>query len=110
MEPDFYIFMYIQKNKNCLAFCGIGMPEKFFSTLESIGVKIKKKYTFPDHHKYSSEEIDQICKAGKNLKAEIITTEKDFMRLPKKPSMKIKTLPITIEWEKKEEVIKLLRK
>ena len=98
------------KNKNCLAFCGIGMPEKFFSTLESIGVKIKKKYTFPDHHKYSSEEIDQICKAGKNLKAEIITTEKDFMRLPKKPSMKIKTLPITIEWEKKEEVIKLLRK
>ena len=101
---------YHLRNKNYLAFCGIGIPEKFFSTLESIGVKIKKRYIFPDHYKYSKKEIDQICKTAKNLKAEIITTEKDFVRLPKKSSMKIKTLPITIEWAKKKEITKLLRK
>jgi len=98
------------KNKTCLAFCGIGIPEKFFSTLKNIGVTIKKKYIFPDHHKYSDKTIDGILKTAKTLKAVPVTTEKDFMRLPKKFLMKVKTVPIEIEWEEKRELVKLLER
>jgi len=83
--------------KKVVAFAGIGRPEKFFKTLESLGVKIMKKIEFPDHYPYTKQDIEKLQQTAKSLDAELITTEKDFVRLSVKEG--IKTLPITVEFE-----------
>ena len=68
--------------KRIFAFCGIGNPESFFKTAENIGAKITGKETFDDHHIYSQEDIERICKRASDSKAElIITTEKDWTKI-----------------------------
>jgi len=63
------------KNRSVTAFAGIAKPLRFFSALESMGISLKHRLRFPDHHSYSIREVD-------TLPGEIhITTEKDAVRL-----------------------------
>jgi tetraacyldisaccharide 4'-kinase len=63
------------KNRAVVAFAGIAKPERFFSALESLGIRPVKRVRFRDHHHYSASEIDNL--GGEML----ITTEKDAIRL-----------------------------
>ena len=38
------------KDKDVVAFCGLGYPEKFYKTLKKIGCNIKYMESFPDHY------------------------------------------------------------
>jgi tetraacyldisaccharide 4'-kinase len=58
-----------------VAFAGIAKPQRFFSMLESIGIRTSARVSFRDHHQYSRREIDQL---GGDI---LITTEKDAVRL-----------------------------
>jgi tetraacyldisaccharide 4'-kinase len=58
-----------------VAFAGIAKPERFFSTLESIGIRPVRCVPFRDHHDYSKREIEGL---GGDI---LITTEKDAVRL-----------------------------
>jgi len=64
-----------------IAFCGIARPEKFFDTLEQLGGKISHKIGFPDHHKYSPAEAEQLLDLSRNTGHQLVTTEKDLVRL-----------------------------
>lgn len=65
-----------------LAFCGIGKPESFRNSLEEAGFSIKKLLVFPDHHVYSSEDIEQLKEIMIKKRAiALITTEKDAVKL-----------------------------
>lgn len=86
----------INKNKNLLIFSGIGNPEEFENTLTKYKFKIKEKFVFPDHHKFSIKEINKIKNIAKNKKLQIVTTEKDFFRLNKKNKKNIKYLKIEL--------------
>jgi len=58
------------------AVCGIGHPEAFFRTIESLGMRIERKTVFPNHSRFSLE----------GFSAEyIIMTEKDAVRLTQAP-------------------------
>lgn len=57
------------------AVVGIGFPQRFYNTLESIGVSQFQCHEFPDHHDY---EIDDLQFEDANP---IITTEKDAVKL-----------------------------
>lgn len=57
------------------AVVGIGFPQRFYQTLESMGVTEFQCHEFPDHHDY---EIDDIQFEDSNP---IITTEKDAVKL-----------------------------
>lgn len=70
----------------CVAFCGIGSPERFFSLLEQKGFDLAGRYAFPDHHKYSSAELERLKKTAAKAQAPLITTAKDYVRLP--PAMR----------------------
>lgn len=73
------------RNYQCLGFCGIGNPESFKKSLESIGCKVAKFIAFPDHHFYSLEDIRTINAEAKEFMVEyIVTTQKDSLKL--KPS------------------------
>lgn len=57
------------------ALVGIGFPQRFYNTLESIGVSQFQCHEFPDHYDY---EIDDLQFEDANP---IITTEKDAVKL-----------------------------
>ena len=40
-----------------------------------------KDIEFPDHYLYSRTDIEKILAEAKDLKCEILTTEKDYLRL-----------------------------
>ena len=52
--------------------------------IRNYGLKIVKDIEFPDHYKYTKNDIEIILNHAKNLSAKIITTEKDFNRLENK--------------------------
>ena len=58
-----------------VAFAGIAKPERFFATLEAIGIHPAKCVPFRDHHDFSKREIENL---GGDI---LITTEKDAVRL-----------------------------
>ena len=63
------------RNFFVVAFAGIAKPERFFRTVESMGIHTIRCVVFPDHHHYSRREIDKL---GGDV---LITTEKDAVRL-----------------------------
>jgi len=69
------------KNKKLLAVAGIGNPENFFKLLEDNNLKIEKKLIFPDHYKFSKEEIHSIVEEAKMNDYQIVMTEKDYFKI-----------------------------
>ncbi|MDQ7778915.1 MAG: tetraacyldisaccharide 4'-kinase [Planctomycetota bacterium] len=70
------------KGKRMLAFCGIGKPAQFVSSLTSAGGVVVASVPFPDHHAYESRDISAIvARATKNEVDLLATTEKDVNRL-----------------------------
>lgn len=77
VEPD-YIYNiitgeHLEKGIEITALSAIGQPEQFYRFLET-DYKIKEKVTFDDHHQYTLEDIE-------NLEGNIVTTEKDAVKL-----------------------------
>jgi len=85
------------RNKKFIIFSGLGNPEEYERTLKKYKFKIKEKFVFPDHHKFSNSEIKKIKKIAKNNKLEIITTEKDYFRLNNKNKKNIKFLKVNLQ-------------
>jgi tetraacyldisaccharide 4'-kinase len=84
-SPDGVTFLPLKavEGKRVATFSGIANPESFEDFINSAGACVLCNHRFPDHHSFSSEEIDQICKKSTGLLAEmLITTEKDVVRLP----------------------------
>jgi tetraacyldisaccharide 4'-kinase len=70
------------KGQRLVAFCGIGRPEHFRQTLERLEAEIMAFVAFPDHHRYTRAEIEQMALMVRQHHAEIlVTTEKDGVRL-----------------------------
>lgn len=69
-----------------IAFAGIGYPDKFFDALENVVVK----KAFPDHWEYTNQDLDKLIKLAEKHNAKLITTEKDWVRLPVEYADKIK--------------------
>jgi tetraacyldisaccharide 4'-kinase len=64
------------------AFCGLGQPRTFWRTLDALGSEIILRMAFPDHHRYSSGDLEEICRQASAAGAEaLVTTEKDWMNL-----------------------------
>ena len=88
------------KKKNYLMFCGIGNPKEFENTLLKHKFKLQKKFIFTDHHNFSNREITSLKKIALKNKLEIITTEKDYLRLNLKQKKNIKFLKINLKINK----------
>ena len=96
-------------NQNYIIFSGIGNPESFKEILLKNKLNIVKEIIFPDHHKYTQKEIDDIIVHAKNLNAKILTTEKDYVKIDKKNSNDIRFLKIDIEIKDEEKLINYLK-
>ena len=70
------------KGQRILAVCGIGNPEAFAGTLRRFEPKAVELLAFPDHHRYSSADINDISARACEVRADIVvTTEKDSQKL-----------------------------
>lgn len=65
-----------------LAFAGIGRPYKFFHGIEAAGGTLIDGIAFPDHHVFTPDDLAMLERQAAAHQARLITTEKDFVRLP----------------------------
>ena len=107
-----YKFLNLKKikKKRVIAFAGIGNPSNFFSQLKDNNIKLINTFSFPDHYKYTYNDLKKLIKEAKNKKAILLTTEKDFLRLDKKYKKKINFLSIKLIINKKKLFIQELKK
>jgi tetraacyldisaccharide 4'-kinase len=70
------------KGKKIFAFCGIGNPGSFLTTIKAAGAEIAGSKIFNDHHHYTDDCIADIIEQAERLKADLIlTTEKDWTKV-----------------------------
>lgn len=93
-------------NQMCFVVTAIAKPEVFVEYLAEQGFKVDDVRSFPDHFSFSRKEIDEIIvKAQKNKNYQILTTEKDMVKI--KPLLNDDEanlffyVPIEIEFEDK---------
>tara|TARA_B100000787_G_scaffold87378_1_gene64544 strand:- start:5584 stop:6528 length:945 start_codon:yes stop_codon:yes gene_type:complete len=71
----------LKANCNYLAFSGIGNHNTFINMLKINDLNILKDLEFPDHYKYSENDLKEIISLSRKLNAKILTTEKDIVKI-----------------------------
>lgn len=93
------------ENKSLIAFAGIADPEKFFESLRRVGAKLELIRPFGDHHYFHVDEIEEMLDRAKHLKAMLVTTAKDYVRLlgmgdvHKKLAAKVTVVHVELKFE-----------
>jgi tetraacyldisaccharide 4'-kinase len=67
--------------RRVLAFAGIGNPEKFFASLRQAGAQVELTRSFPDHHAFSQDDIEELTEKAEKQGLKLVTTAKDMVRL-----------------------------
>lgn len=87
--PDF-------KGRRCLAFAGIGRPEKFFDSLAACGADVIATHPFADHHPFCENDMLRLAAQAKQKNAELVTTRKDSVRLPAAWHKQVRVLDVAL--------------
>ena len=105
------------RGKRVLAYCGIGIPEKFYETLSAVGADIVERHSFPDHYAWREKDARKLLRDAREKNLHLITTEKDRARLKgalegsalKKLEEMSEMLPIALHLEEEEKFLRFLR-
>ena len=98
------------KNKNFIAFTGIGNPYSFFNTLIDSNIKIIKQIIYPDHFQFTEKNYKVLFQEAENNNCNLITTEKDWVRISKQFKDKVYYTKLSTLLIGKESLEKELKK
>lgn len=86
------------RDASVVAFAGIARPQKFFATLEGLGARLVARYAFGDHHRYDADELMQMAELADAADAVLVTTAKDYARLPDEARSMVQVLAVRTVW------------
>lgn len=80
-----------------LAFAGIGDPARFFATLDDLGAQRVGSVALDDHQPIGGAMFSRLETQAAKLSAQLVTTEKDAVRLPPDARAKVLVVPVRLE-------------
>ncbi|HLG86411.1 MAG TPA: tetraacyldisaccharide 4'-kinase [Alphaproteobacteria bacterium] len=84
--------------RKLMGFAGIGRPEKFRLTLADTGADVVAFRAFADHKPYTERVLEGLIAEAAKAGAALVTTEKDWIRLPAAWRERIRAIPVAVRW------------
>jgi tetraacyldisaccharide 4'-kinase len=96
-------------DKRLIAFAGIARPQKFYDTLRQMGASVYETVDFGDHYAYTQEDMIRLINRAHAVGAQLITTQKDHVRIPASFAAHVETLPVSLTWHDEPALIAWLK-
>ena len=81
-------------------FCGLGNPTAFQAQVRRAGFTVVADFTFPDHHRYSRRDVEDLARRASEAEAEgLLTSVKDAVNLAAAPELALPAYALQTEIE-----------
>lgn len=104
------------KEHALLAYAGIGRPQKFFDSLNKLGLDVAETRAFADHHRFSEKDARALLTEAESRNLQLVTTAKDMARLKMARHeifrwlrARSKVLDVTMKIDQEDRLIGLVR-
>ena len=91
-----------------LIFSGIGNSTSFKEILINNKFNVTEEKILPDHYDYKDNDIYKILEIAKKNNLKVITTEKDYIKIPSHLKNEINSIEIDFKIDEEEKLVKFI--